>query len=312
MIYGKMKTRWQALNKITGACLLIALLGWTPQSLQAQRTLTVQNLTAVPQTITLEWGNCFDNVSGLTPNGQVFENVQVNGTIEIVYSRKMGHGCDGEQGWFNLKFEPGLSKHKKNQWFHFNSDEVLAMNNHANKIGGNLNWLAGFNVYFYSTPRVERLTAGPVKGYWELLCTNNCNFSVTSGVTNLTIRTTEVSNETKKAISLSIETGMEYGGASAKYSLTGSLEESIKNTMINTLSVSKSESNTKNVVFTPKTMGDNNIYAVWQWVGKTTMSDGSVILLKTREYTCTSDRITPDYVPGDAKDIGSCTGALKK
>ena len=57
-------------------------------------------------------------------------------------------------------------------------------------------------------------------------------------------------------------------------------------------------------------MREDNVFAFWQWVATTELSNGEMILIKTDMISCTADGVPPNYLPGSKEDVGSCSGAL--
>lgn len=264
----------------------------------------IKNVDHRTVTITFIEKHCWE---GSIINGQVTV-LAPNEQLDIRVLRRQGHGCDGDNGSFRLVFSPKIGDYESVEFNFTNDGSLWIPGNIPNVYPGKLEPRATDGSYTFKTFATEKLKAGKVSGSWELVCQGNCNKEVWSEVTNESSKEKILTAETKKAISVSLESGMDFKFGSASVNVTASLEEMNSQTISETVmnSTTKGEKNT--FYYTPEQMRDLKIFAVWQWVGRTTMSDNSVILIKTDKFTCTSDAFSPKYVPGSPVDIGSCTG----
>ena len=279
-----------------------------------QRTMTlhVKNIDSAAVTIEMVYTNqCWE---GDKPKGEIWQNLAPGKSADIWIARIQEHGCDGQQGGFALKFTPGVGA-KEIQYFEFDNAKHLSKNtaSHlANPYPGELIREPNGD-YTYTTFARPKVTAGKAKGSWGLLCQGNCDEEYSTTVENQTTRETTVSEETKSAVSVSLEAGVEFEGiGSAKTTVTSSLEESIGKSMSQGVMNSRSNTKTKKVSRTGAEMREDNIFAFWQWVAKTELSNGETILIKTDMISCTADGIPPNYLPGSKEDVGACSGALAK
>lgn len=263
----------------------------------------IHNIDFAPVTITFESGGC---MYGNIPNGEIWENAP-QGNVHLVLHRDQGSACDGEGGHFQLTFSPKIGI-KAVEAFIFSNDGALWVTPIANHYPGNLVFNSDGS-YTYTTVAREQLIASKPQGSWDKLCAGNCNEQYSEQITNETGTETTVSEETKSAISVALEAGIEFEGVgSAKTTVTASLEKSIGKSMSNRVMRSESKTKVKNVVYTPEQMSTFNIHAVWQWIAKTKLSNGQSYILRTEEITCTPDGIEPSYLPGSKEHIGACTG----
>lgn len=268
--------------------------------------LHVKNIDSKPVTIQLIARGCYEGQPG---NGQKWNNLASGSSVKIWLARIQGHDCDGEQGYFNLKFAPPVGGNEI-QAFEFDNAKHLKMARQVNRYPGVLSAKAKDGSYTYTTYAWPKITAGKAKGNWDLLCQGNCNEEYSTTVENQTTHETTVSKDTKTAVSVALEAGFEFEGiGSAKTTVTSSSEESIGKLMSRGVMNSQSNTKKKNILRSADEMRKNNIFAFWQWVATTELSNGETILIKTDMITCTSDGISPNYLPGSKEDIGSCYGA---
>jgi hypothetical protein len=277
-----------------------------------QRTmyLHVKNIDSAPVTVEIVYTNeCWE---GNKPKGEIWENLAPGKTADIWIARIQGHDCDGKQGGFALEFNPGVGA-KKIQYFEFDNARHLSKNkaSHlANPYPGKLTREPNGD-FTYTTYARPKITAkGKAKGNWHLLCQGNCDEEYSTTMENQTTHETTVSDETKTAVSVALEAGIEFEGIGSKTSITSSLEQSIGKSMSRGAMRSQSNTKTKRITRTSEEMRKNNIFAFWQWEASTELSNGEMILMKTDMITCTSNGIAPNYYPGSREDVGSCSGKL--
>ena len=210
----------------------------------------IHNIDFAPVTITFESGGC---MYGNIPNGEIWENAP-QGNVHLVLHRDQGSACDGEGGHFQLTFSPKIGI-KAVEAFIFSNDGALWVTPIANHYPGNLVFNSDGS-YTYTTVAREQLIASKPQGSWDKLCAGNCNEQYSEQITNETGTETTVSEETKSAISVALEAGIEFEGVgSAKTTVTASLEKSIGKSMSNRVMRSESKTKVKNVVYTPEQIG---------------------------------------------------------
>ena len=268
-------------------------------------TLWLKNIDHQPVTMTLssDNNNCYE---GLPPLGEVWENVAPGAQVKMFLSRKQGHNCDGEQGQFEIVFDPGVGL-KKIQHFDFSNEGELQLTTRANTYPGALARTA-YKVFTYTTFKTPEIkVSGPAVGSWRLICEQICNRTLTEQKSKEHNSTTRLTEETTHRIATSLEAGvaMEEVG-SVKTTIESSLEKKIGREMSQSYTAGETNIDTSNYTFTQEQMRDFNIFAVWQWVATTPLSDGQQILVASNKFTCTPDAATPTYYPGSEKDLTAC------
>jgi hypothetical protein len=274
-----------------------------PTGAAAQVFLTLSNVDTQIINVTLldEDHNCYE---GSPPYGEVMV-LPPGGKYTMKLYHVRGHGCDGKQGEFALRFSPA-PQYRNTQHFDFDNGCSLQLTGgRANPYPGTL---IGANcIYLYTLFKPETITAQPSVGSWRLVCQQICNNTTAIGrsVTNTT-QTTD-SEEVKKAVSASLQAGVSLEGVTVKDTFTVSREKTVGHTMSVSVSNGETFSDTRNYVFTPEQMIAYNIFAVWQWVATTPLSDGGVFTVGSNMVTCTPPGVAkPDYLPGSAEDQVAC------
>lgn len=305
------------LRHAMGKGLLVLIVLLLSQVYAEAGVVEVRNADSKPVSVKFAQGRCLDLDTRLVygnkvplANGLVFV-VEPDGVYKFGFSRRGGHGCNGQNAYFALTFTHEDGETKSINFATAGTGEVW-LGQTDNPYRGTLTGpdaLSGS--YTYTTVKIKRkLTAGKVIGSWQFLCQGICG-KETSIVKNETTNETKQSTETKEAISVSLTGGMDLGPlAKVEATVTGSLEKSNSESMANTV-MSSTEEGHEIILPTLEQRKQYGIFAVWQWVGRTKMSDGSTILIKTNKITCTSDGNPPKYLPGDKIDVGACIGESK-
>jgi hypothetical protein len=280
---------------------LIVLLSTNKSAMAQSRIfpLFIENVDYKPVKVTLSSGDgCYEG-----DNGGTF-NIAPGEKFKITLARVQGHGCNGKNGHFTLEFDPAVGL-KKTQNFAFDNGGSLWLHTTADAYPGLLSAKSGKDESYTYTTFKNQITAGKVTGSWDLVFGGTINKNVSKGVSYEKTNTKQVSPEIIKAISVSLESGMEFELASVKASVTAS-KEKIQRTFMSTTLEGKSSGETLAYNKMVEKSKAGKINAVWQWVGSTKMSDGSVILIGTNMFTCTPDFDEPNYLPGDNKDKTLC------
>ncbi|WAP67090.1 hypothetical protein [Jiella pelagia] len=150
------------------------------------------------------------------------------------------------------------------------------------------------------------ITAGKATGTWIKVCQQLCNKLFKTEIVNTSTNRTETSTEVRNAVSATLETGVELGAFSAGGSVTAETEKTTGTTMSQELSTSSMTGSETTVNLSREEMEDIDVFAVWQWVATTRLSNGNDIVLTTVQYTCTPDARMPRYLPGSRDDIQAC------
>lgn len=284
------------------------------QAMAANRIfdLYIENSDSKPVTITIssEDNNCYEGTPGV---GEVFQNVIPKGRVKITLARVQGHGCNGKQGEFSLVFDPGVGV-KTIQHFDFDNDGGLELTPGRVKVyPGTLspkNPKDGS--YTYSTFKTPDVTAGAARGSWIPICQGICNSSHATSISNEFTEETRKSTETVRAITTSLEAGVKFEGAgSVKSKVSTTLETRVGHEMAQSVKRGETNTDTSNYVFTPEQMTSLNIFAIWQWVATTDLSNDQQVVVRSNKFTCTPDGEPPTYYPGSPQDIGACRGKAK-
>ncbi len=298
---------------IVMAVLMIGLfvIGANPAMAQSRIfNFFIQNIDSAPVTVRLDasWeGVCYE---GSAPSGEIWENVPPQGKVTIVLARTQGHGCDGKNGTFALHFTPKIGV-KEMVLFNFDNAGSLWIVQIANQYPGNLGPKGGPSdqSYTYTTFARPKVTAGKPQGSWEQFCSGICDRMIKNEITNQTTKESTVTEETKTAISVALEAGLEFEGVgSAKTTVTASLEKTVGKSMSNGVMNSSTTGDEQKVAISLEQSETFNIHSVWRWVAKTTLSNGQSYIVKTNKYTCTPDEVEPTYLPGSKEDIRTCRG----
>jgi hypothetical protein len=301
---------WAAILPTT-LCVSLLLAVGSAQAANRIFNLHLKNIDSQPITfkILTTGHNCYQGSPGL---GQIFENVAPGKHVTIRLARVQGHGCNGEQGQFEVEFTPGVGTNYTIQHFDFDNSGTLNRTSQVNSYPGSLSAKAADESYTYFTHQRPVVTASKAVGSWEFLCQGVCNDTVSKEITNTTTNEKTQSRETTQAISIALQAGVNFPGGSAQTTVTASQEKKVGQSM--SQSISRGETNTKGktILFSPEQMRDLGIFAVWQWVASTRMSTGSQIIVTTDKISCTADGNPPTYLPGAIEDIEACRGGLAK
>jgi hypothetical protein len=236
-------------------------------------------------------------------------NVPPGGKYTMHLSRVGGHGCNGKQGEFTLQFNPAPPDRSQQHFDFSNDDELGLTGGRANPYPGQL---SGKNPsdgsYTYTLYKRDAIVAGKAVGSWKSVCQQICNNSVAIGKSIFNTSETTRSEDVTRAVSISLEAGVDFEGLSAKTSVTASEEKRIGQSMSESVARGETFSDTRNYIFTPEQMRDLNIFAVWQWIATTPLSDGSTFTVGSNQVTCTRDARAPAYLPGSPEDLKACRG----
>ncbi len=261
---------------------------------------------AVRVTLLTEDHNCYEGQPAL---GEVMD-VQPGKPYKMILSRVQGHGCNGRQGEFTLEFNPAPDS-KNRRHFDFSNDDGLGLtgnrpNNYPGVLSGKNPADGSYTYTLYVPPKV---TAGQAAGSWKKICQQICNNS--EAMSRSITKTTETtqSREVINAVAISLEAGVKIEGMGAKTSVTQSEEKRIGHSMSVAVANGEISTDTRNYVFSPEQMKSLNIFAVWQWVATTPLSDGSIFTIGGKELTCTPDDQPPTYLPGSPQDLKACRGS---
>ncbi len=292
----------------------VSITAWSPNAFADAFDLYVKNIDHQPVTVTLsgENNNCFE--TDAKQLGEVFENVAPGKQVLIHAWKKGGHGCNGVQGEFELVFNPGAGV-KTTQHFDYDSDGNLELTNgpgHENPYPGKFTD-NGNHRYTYTTFEIPVVTAvGAPIGSWKLICEQLCNQSASHQIVKEHDTRRTFSDATTRSITASLESGLEIkdvGGIKGKIETAEA--HTVGREMAEEFRNSETQIDTNNYVVTLEQMKAFNVFAIWQWIATTHLSDSTQILIGSNKFTCTSDGREPAYLPGSKDDIGACTGALK-
>lgn len=168
----------------------------------------------------------------------------------------------------------------------------------------------GDKTYTYVTYRLhEPITAGKSVGHWISICENVCNYQHVHTVATTSTTTKTYTDEQKTSITSSLESKIEFEGIG---SLTGTITTESARTIGKQMSDSfqrgETYSDADNYVFTPEQMRDLKVFAIWQWIADTYLSNGEVATMRSRSFTCTPDANPPQYLPGSPAALKACRG----
>jgi hypothetical protein len=296
-----------------GVASLASVLGTAGRADAEAINLFIKNGDTQPVTVTLKTDNynCYE--SDQTILGQIWK-IPPGSQVKMFFWRVGGHGCNGRQGEFELEFNPSVDE-KKVTHFDYDSHGGLEVSSgHANIYPGTLVPKSpqdeGDKTYTYVTHRLhEPITAGKSVGHWTAICENICNYQHVHTVDTTSTTTKTYTDEEKKSITSSLESKMEFEGIG---SLKGTITTETARTIGKQMSVSfqrgETYSDVDNYVFTPEQMRDLKVYAIWQWVADTYLSNSEVATLRSRSFTCTPDANPPQYLPGSPEALKACRG----
>lgn len=238
--------------------------------------------------------------------------VEPGGSVILGFNHDPASRCDGQPADFSVRvgtdphlvyfrsFENG--KVALNSYYPdtpYEGSEVTA-DGIGRSEGGRFRWGT------QSSP----LTAGRPVGSWERFCQQFCDVTLKEELLNTKTQTSGQSSETKKALSVALEGGLSFpGGSSAKATVTATEENTVGRTMSRELSNATMSGQERKVLISLEQMEERNLFAVWQWVVTSSLSDGGVATLKTVKYTCTPAAEAPTYLPGSPEDVRACRKA---
>jgi len=271
-------------------------------------TLVIRNVDSRVVTVELlkEEHNCYE---GQPPLGTTW-TLKPGAKASMFLSRVQGHGCNGKQGEFALRFTPGADSGETKQRFNFDNNGGLNRDvGYEDFYPGNLSAMEPqTRTYTYTTWRSPVL-AGRAEGHWKLVCQGVCNKEITESVTDSSTKTVTDSSEIIRAVSASLEAGVEFKGIGVSGSLTSSESRRVGREMSESISRGTTNTNTEKIQFSHDEMRALNIFSVWQWAATTTLSDNSTYDVHTARYTCTASGQAPNYLPGTDADVGACRSA---
>jgi hypothetical protein len=283
-----------ALNRIGGIGVLAAMPALAAAG-NSSRVVTVQLLT--------EQHNCYEGQPALGTKWTLQPGAQAS----MFLSRVQGHGCNGRQGEFTLSFAPGAANGETIQRFNFDNDGGLNRNvDYPGFYPGSLSAMEPQTRTFTYTTWRSPVQAGRAEGHWQLVCQGVCNKEITVSVTDARTNTVTDSSEIIRAVSATLEAGVQFKGIGVSGSLTSSESRRVGREMSESISHGVTNTDTEKIQFSHEEMRGLNIFSVWQWAATTTLSDNSVYVVKTARYTCTANGQTPNYLPGTEADVGAC------
>jgi hypothetical protein len=266
---------------------------------------------SVKVTLQTDNNNCYE--SNQTALGQTW-TIKAGDQVKMFFWRVGGHGCNGKQGEFQLAFDPPAGDYKTAHFDYDNDGGLQVSGNQANVYPGKLVPKSpqdnGDKTYTFVTDRLhEPITSGNAVGSWLLICSNNCNYQHVHTVETTSTTTKTYTDEEKNAIKSSLESKMEFEGiGSVTAGITNEYAKTVARQMSDSLQRGETFSDADNYVFTPEQMRDLNIFAIWQWVAETSLSNGSVAEIRSRSFTCTPDGHSPQYLPGASEAVKACHG----
>jgi hypothetical protein len=291
-----------------GACGMIVALAWA-QGASAQNRIFDLYLAngANNPPVTFKIGreqNCYE---GLPAAGQqVGAAVNAGERVPVRLARVQGNNCDGEMGVFAIEFSEA-GQPPQRVWMHFDNSGNLAMREASSSAFGVLSAKSRSDEsYTWTTHGRELVTAGRTRGDWNKVCQQFCIKKFRTEIINTTTNSKETSSEVRDAISATLNGGVELGAFSAGASMTAETERTVGQSMRNEISMSNMSGNELDLNMSRAEMEALNLFAIWQWVGITEMSNGDDMVLTTVQYTCTPDAVKPTYLPGSAEDIQAC------
>ncbi len=251
--------------------------------------------------ISAQNNSCYEGDVGV--GQQIGGAVPAGGYVTVTLARVQGHGCDGKQGVFAIEMsnQPNVLIR-----FNFDNEGHLQVTNRNSSAFGTLSQKRSDESYVFQTIAKPQVTAGKAYGQWILVCQQFCNKTFRQEITNTTTNTTETSSEVKDALSVTLEAGIEFAGGSAGTSITASQERTVGQRMSQELSTAGMTGTDTVVALTLEQMEERGLFAVWQWVATTRLSNGQAIVLTTVKYTCTPGGESPAYLPGSVEDVNSC------
>jgi hypothetical protein len=255
-----------------------------------------------------EWGLIIHKQSGLIliPYGG---KVDAGNDSEVVF-----HADSGPGAHFSIDPDQKLIRHRSGRYWHPKGGRSRPTNNTAIVLYDNFRDATKFFAVDPTTdeamgdlfPKPEITASKPV-GSWKKVCQQFCDVLLRQELRNAKTNETVESRETKNAISVALEAGVEFPGAgSAKTTVTTSQERTVGSSMSTELSEESSEGKEVKVALDLETMAANDLFAVWQWVATTKLSSGEQLIIKTVQFTCTPGSDPPKYLPGSEADIRAC------
>ncbi|MQX36349.1 hypothetical protein [Roseospira navarrensis] len=253
-------------------------------------------------TISAAYHNCYEGNVGI--GQQIGAPVGGGGYVTVTLARVQGHGCDGENGVFAIEVsnQPGVLIR-----FNFDNAGSLWLVDPRNiQPVGILSAKQSDESYVFATQPRQRVSAGKVTGQWVRVCQQFCDMTFKQEITNTTTNTVETSSEIREALSVTLEAGVAFGGASASTSVTASQERSVGQRMSQELATAGMTGTETTISLSLEQMEERGLFAVWQWVATTQLSNGQSIVLTTVKYTCTPAAQPPQYLPDSPEDVQAC------
>ena len=302
---------------ITAASILMSSYAYAGRTI----ALRIVNKEAVNISFTIlkKGHNCYEPY----PEGLVSTSIDLkpNANYMWKFNRVQGHGCDGENGVFQVQFSwPEKANEEANgkvikdiASFTYDNGSHLQMDSTvANPYPGTLTEQSP-SWYLYETAGlIKSITSSSAVGYWKRVCDGVCNHSSTKATAIETTSVKTLSHEEKSAISMSLTAGVKAKIYSSEFKITKSQERSIGTSMSTSFMNGETNTDASAYVFSPEQMRTMNIQAVWQWVVPIALSDGKNVLIRSKLYTCTSTSEAPTYYAQDSLSKGSCSGTLAK
>jgi hypothetical protein len=213
---------------------------------------------------------------------QVGGNVAPGAFVTIRLARVQGHNCDGKGGGFYIIPSDG---NKAVAHFEFSNDGGLWVVDLPNDYRGKLSAKSPQDEsYTWETPGKPDVTASKPVGSWDRVCSQLCDMTFKQEIVDTKSSTEVTSQETKNALSASLEVGISFPlgeavGGEVKATTTSSSEQTVGQSMSRELSSSSTTGKETRVAFTLEQMEERHVFAVWQWVAKSVLSTGEELEL---------------------------------
>lgn len=229
--------------------------------------------------------------------------------MRIGFTHDPGSRCDGVSGAFELTIEGNnlktyfLFNENGPLWLEPNPPTTAYVGKQFTRLGGGSQ---GGGEFLWESLASPKLTADKPQGSWEHICSQFCEITLKQEITSSSSTDKTTSQETTTALAIALEAGIEFSGASAKTSVTASQEQKLGSSLSQSISSGKLQGKEQKIGLTADQMEEKDIFAIWQWLVTTRLSDGTSTNLTTVMYTCTPDSNPPTYLPGSDQDIKAC------
>ncbi len=311
-----MKTKYQVIFTTLISMVTSVVLNSSASAAGRTFWLNIVNVNEVPVEFTiLKTGhNCYEPEA----RGALGTIVKLRpgGSYGWWINRVQGHGCDGNQGVFQIKFSPVLKTDAANRdtaWFTYDNAMHLAINRGGvNQYRGKLIKTASDKYQYRTSGLLKKIKATTAYGEWKSVCDGVCNRTTTKTVTTSITTAKSLSREETNAISLELQAGVKSKVFSASSKLKTSHQVKVGRSMSDSFTNGETNTDASAYVFTPEQMRKLNIQAVWQWVVPMSLSNGKRLLIRSNIYTCTSNSYAPKYYARDPKSAHTCNGALAR